>query len=454
MDPKVKSLFRIETKDIITFEDFDRVFYVFQQLVLYDIDVPEIEGLSERLPYALNTVATEKLDRNDIITFFPIIWGKFEPYARKLLYVIKPEKYEEICRKRKGTLQNVLEGIGIKVFVKGVNRTDETQAVFETYKMRNVEAHECELWSVRECYDQLAKTIAAFLIITKKVLPEVQIAMEKIPADRRIVVSDINYPTTTVDIFDERYSCDLFYNLNDYCSGYRRIGEREYDRNGWILSWHFLWKDHESVTRYEYETDGKRIIKCKLVETPHRTPVKEGFEDKDVGYYTYGYDYDGKLNKIQRFRWESRLKKYFLRQIIEIEYLTQGGVIVTKRVYRLRDNQESKDEYEVEKRYYDSKGFLIWRNNECGDTQYMYSDNGVLTRIEYPDNSFDEIKYLGDNVFRIHRNRNVEVIKEKRLYLAGRLRTIQWFRNRGGLGKPTDEPQLTNEFVIDYFENN
>lgn len=72
MNSKVRNLFRNESKDIESFTNFNQVYFVFEQMVEYDVDVPEIEGLQERLPYALNKIATEKLDRNDVLTYFPM----------------------------------------------------------------------------------------------------------------------------------------------------------------------------------------------------------------------------------------------------------------------------------------------------------------------------------------------------------------------------------------------
>lgn len=115
MDTKVRDLFRMETEDMVQFMNFNEIYYIFEQLVQFDVKVPELEGLGERLSYALNMIATTKLDRNDIITFFPIVWEKFEVYVKQLLYIINSCKYEVICL---GTLYHIQGSFSQAQFVK------------------------------------------------------------------------------------------------------------------------------------------------------------------------------------------------------------------------------------------------------------------------------------------------------------------------------------------------
>ena len=45
MNSKVRNLFRNESKDIESFTNFNQVYFVFEQMVEYDVDVPEIEDI-------------------------------------------------------------------------------------------------------------------------------------------------------------------------------------------------------------------------------------------------------------------------------------------------------------------------------------------------------------------------------------------------------------------------
>ena len=464
MNSKVRDLFRIETKDIVTFQNFNQIYYVFEQMVLYDVDVPEIEGLSERLSNALEKVASEKLDRNDIITFFPIIWGKFEPYARKILYIVNPSKYEKIHGNNNSSLVNVLEKLGVKVFVqKRSDRTKETDAIFTTYKLRNAEAHECETWSVRKCYDNLAKALSAFLIITNKALSDIQLVMEGVPEEKRIkgpLLQDI--ATIQVDIFDARVTEDIFYNLNDFFSNYQRIGNWEYDRNGWLISSSNITEEYESVTSYDYEYKENRIVKCNLIKNTLRPKLGNEPKQEAEGYYEYYYNDQKQIIKIKRFLRDTRSESFSLNTIIGVEYLTDGRISITKKDFHkkinLTWNTKDKEENEIKctvERIYNQEGQLVKKIMDKDNiVTFIYSNNGMLSRIENPDYSFDEIKYIGENVFRIRTNRNEESgqIVEKRLYTQGRLKKIQYYKNQEQEGNKTSDPVLSKEMTIEYFD--
>ena len=91
----VKRFVRLETKEYYEKENFDEVYFMLQHIIECDIEAPGITGLSERLPYALNRIAEDGLTRQDIMTFFPIVWQKFEPYVKKILYIIDPKGFEQ-----------------------------------------------------------------------------------------------------------------------------------------------------------------------------------------------------------------------------------------------------------------------------------------------------------------------------------------------------------------------
>ena len=45
MNSKVRDFFKRETSEIVSISNFDQVFNVLEQLIQYDVNVPELEGI-------------------------------------------------------------------------------------------------------------------------------------------------------------------------------------------------------------------------------------------------------------------------------------------------------------------------------------------------------------------------------------------------------------------------
>ena len=409
MNSRVRDFFRVETKDIVSFNNFDQIYYVFEQMILYDIDVPELEGLGERLPLALNKIATEKLDRDDVITFFPIVWGKFEPYARKILYIINPKEYEVVRKDKNSSIVTILDKMGIKVFLQKHERTNETDAIYSTYKIRNAEAHQCDTWSLRKCYDILANAMASFLIVTNRALPALQSAMENVSQDRKIELYDFkDLPKIKVDIFDHRFTGNLFFNLNEYFTGYRKIGDSSFDEEGWIISTEYVIDGEKTHIDYDYVKDCQRVIRqSERIIYTYEDNKPQRIEEND--YRTYSYDDEDKLIKIEIYHRFSGRDAFTRSQIIEVEYLTDGGLKVTRLKCRMphsdRKNEKGEEISIIDTRYFDRFGYLtscVWKNSGIKYT-CTYTSDGRLLQIKYPDKKH-EVKRIGDNLFFIEKD--------------------------------------------------
>lgn len=99
---------------------------------------------------------------------------------------------------------------------------------------------------------------------------------------------------------------------------------------------------------------------------------------------------------------------------------------------------------------FDEMGRMIQRNG----ANYLYSENGSLIRIEYPNNSFDDIRIIGNNMFMRHRKKEGDegFIKEKRLYSDGKLRKITIYKAEDRSGRKPDCPEIQGEYEIEYFD--
>ena len=142
MDVKVRDLFRQETSDRVKFKNFDDIYYIFEKLLDFDVPIQAVSGLSEQFTVALDTIATSKLDRLDMLRNFPLVWGNFEVYVKKIVYIINRKKYKELKENAAG-LAGYLKVLDIEVNVPEYSRTDRTEIIFRIYKLRNIDAHEC-----------------------------------------------------------------------------------------------------------------------------------------------------------------------------------------------------------------------------------------------------------------------------------------------------------------------
>lgn len=458
MNSKVRNLFRNESKDIESFTNFNQVYFVFEQMVEYDIDIPEIEGLQERLPYALNKIATEKLDRNDVLTYFPIIWGKFEQYARKVLFIIDPNEYAKIKANKNSSLVDVLGKLGIRVFVQKQNRTNTTDAIYTAYNLRNTEAHKCEKWSLRKCYDKMAKVMTAYMVVTNKVLPKLEMVMKSVPDEKKIrVIAESRFRSINADIFDARFTIPIFFNLNDYFSLCSRVYDSRFNtyyyfnREGWVVSSKSLQQKYGHETTYTFDIEEQKIVRRKAT-----TSFAYDRETDETEFKKYTYDDENRITRIENYDVDGPNGKSMPRYIFEIEYLTDGNILITrKRIMRQTSFNERKTGEKFEIRVdnttmFDEMGRMIQRNG----ANYLYSENGSLIRIEYPNNSFDDIRIIGNNMFMRHRKKEGDegFIKEKRLYSDGKLRKITIYKAEDRSGRKPDCPEIQGEYEIEYFD--
>src|SRR5699024_5510832 len=106
---------------------------IFEKLLDFDVPIQAVSGLSEQFTVALDTIATSKLDRLDMLRNFPLVWGNFEVYVKKIVYIINRKKYKELKENAAG-LAGYLKVLDIEVNVPEHSRTDRTEIIFRIYK--------------------------------------------------------------------------------------------------------------------------------------------------------------------------------------------------------------------------------------------------------------------------------------------------------------------------------
>lgn len=150
---------------------------LFEKVLLHPLNKPELklDGLETRVPNALEKILVEGLRKIDNLSYFPD-FAKVEPYLRKVLYITNPTKLSELESNKAGL------GAFINVLRLNPNRIDFEndsienhfgssnfgEHIFRTYKLRNIESHQCENWTNRELYENIESVLTIYLYATKQ----------------------------------------------------------------------------------------------------------------------------------------------------------------------------------------------------------------------------------------------------------------------------------------------
>lgn len=406
LNSEVKSLFYLEIREKKSSFDFDKTYYAFEQLIEMDIDVPAVEGLRERLPYALNKIAIDKLNRNDIITYFPIVWGKYEVFVKKLLYIIDRVEYKKLHKAKSG-LSSYMEALGVPPYVDRSERTKETKAIRDVYDLRNTEAHACEFWSLKDFYYKLSQTLSAYLITVNKVLPDLQKVMDTAGNSFKL---DLNYQKQVLkyENFNERFF-RYFFRIADINSPLKSVTIKSnssvrkcsFAEDGKVTD-----EDDPKFTRkYDCNQETGLIDKCQIY---YRLDDIDGNKADD--YETYEYYESGQVKSVTRYYLNKRVDEYEKRGAVFVEYLSDGGLKIKHVRYR-RENQSNpltknfKDEQEYLEtitaiKTFNNQGLLTTISDDSGNTKqrYFYTENGIINRIESSDGTITEVKAVLDTL--------------------------------------------------------
>ena len=212
-----------------------------------------------------------------------------------------------------------------------------------------------------------------------------------------------------------------------------------------------LHQEYGHETTYTFDIEEQKIVRRKAT-----TSFAYDRETDETVFNKYTYDDENRITRIENYDVDGPNGKSMPRYIFEIEYLTDGNILITrKRIMRQTSFNERKTGEKFEIRVdnttmFDEMGRMIQRNG----ANYLYSENGSLIRIEYPNNSFDDIRIIGNNMFMRHRKKEGDegFIKEKRLYSDGKLRKITIYKAEDRSGRKPDCPEIQGEYEIEYFD--
>jgi hypothetical protein len=162
----------LETKDIIASDKnikLSEVVDLFLEVIQYQISLDELSGIPARMPYALQKILLEPVNRIEKITCFPDV-GRFELYLRKMLYLVKPAEYQTLVDAKDG-LAMIISYLNLNpnninynsITLSPERSTHFAEHLLKSYKLRNKESHDCIEWSSSRLYNEL-KSVLVFLL--------------------------------------------------------------------------------------------------------------------------------------------------------------------------------------------------------------------------------------------------------------------------------------------------
>lgn len=174
-----KSIFDETTK---VFQDVEekkllKLIDLFEIVLLLRLDNSELklDGIESRISNAFQVILVDECSKAQKSAHFPD-FGKVEPFLRKILYLINPQKYKKFDEEHRGlaSLINALSLNPKKIDFETVDQNflKETDwrlyHLYRIYKLRNIESHLCENWTFKELYENIESTLSVYLIVIER----------------------------------------------------------------------------------------------------------------------------------------------------------------------------------------------------------------------------------------------------------------------------------------------
>ena len=399
MDSNVRSWMQLEIKDKLTLlqKDFYEIYYYFSQVIKYEIDEEGISGLTERLAPALNFVSTEKMDRQDIVTYFPAIWGSFEVFVKKTLYLIDNKAYKRLSKNPKNTLINYLNELNFPVIISNPSlRTPESDIIYGAYQLRNTESHELNKWSLRKIYEELTTCLCGYLLVTKEVLNDLKIAFSQTPNFVQPQFNDFNMLLFLNTMFIYPLEINRLQGLKKVTTPQgKAISFLEFNEEGRLLSsTHNPAKGEPLTTEYTFTKENNKLI-----------------AKSDCDCREYFYNNNGQI--VSEILYDKRAgKQNFVKcGEREIQYLEDGKILIINK--KISTNSKNELYYANEQQFtYDPSGNLLHvKYSDNTFAKYNY-DNNHLVSLKSSSKKHIEVRYLDEEVYFVYNEEQLEGIKE------------------------------------------
>lgn len=192
----IKTEILAETKDILSTDrsiKINDVLDLFIQVLTFQINDPELNGIETRVPNALNKILVEQLSRIDRNAFFPEV-AKIEQYLRKLIWLIDKGLYAKIKNDKDG-LGTIISYLGLNPNNVNYSWTSLTQNqsthfashLIKAYNVRNLESHNCTEWTNTKLYDELRSVLVIYLYATHRFFNDLKVAVNPFDVSKYLI---------------------------------------------------------------------------------------------------------------------------------------------------------------------------------------------------------------------------------------------------------------------------
>ena len=467
MTSSIREFVRRETKEHIDFENFNELFYILYNLIQIDIDLENVEGISEQLIPSLEKLAAQNYCRDDEISAGGKLINCLEPFAKKCLYIISPQKYKDLEKEKKKNkyvngkpyiaLARYLQELGTPSTAPREERNDRTQIMFDARELRNETIHDQYSWSNEKCFHIIGLVLSAYLLIIEKNKEELYVALQGKKVLHRYSELDLSkFGKMTVLTVRNMLDAGVKYNTG-------KIKHIKQYRDGELLSTAKLDEEGRFIKREGQYKGGRKITETHYDKMPDGT-IKEYdsvvYEDVDVKdqfksneYYLLSYNESGQ-NHYMECHYLRDGGEDSLESTIEVEGTSDGGIrIITTRCkerYKAWYEKEDNNNYSSKMvREYNSRGqvlrtYRVEGNKSRDWDRYIYED-GVLVRKETPGRkAYVEVLHIqNEDIYREVDEEGVSgQVIEKRVFEDDRIiKIIKSSRNEDG---------TKSELVIEY----
>lgn len=399
MNSSVRTWIQLEINDKLSFspKDFYETYYYFSQLIEYEVEKKGLSGLTERLTFALSFISSQKMDRQDIITYFPVIWGSFEIFTKKILYLIDPKTYNKLSKNPNSSLFNYLNELGFPVNITDSSlRTPESDIIYDSYKLRNIEAHEYNKWSLSEFYAKLNICLCGYMLVTRQVLQSLKTAFNKMSNFVQPQFNDFNILLflNIMSFYD--LEINRLHGLKKITSFHgKNMSFLEFDKEGKVLfSTYSPANGTPLSTEYTYTKKDNKLIAT---------------SDRD--YRVYSYNNDGQIISEILYTKKGNSQHFIKCGENEIQYLEDGKVLIVNR--KIVTNDKNELYCLAEQQFtYDSNGNLLHiQHSDNTFKKYIYNNHQLISFKSSSQRQTD-VKYLDEEVFFIYKEELLEGTNE------------------------------------------
>lgn len=405
MNTKVKDFILLETREVIQFNNFDEIYYIFEQTIDHNVAAYAVEGISERMTTALNQIATEKIDRMDILSCFSELSSCFEPYVKKILYLVDKKKYDELKRKKNTSLPNYLEALGLSAFEDEDKKTPRSTQLRDTYKLRNIASHECRKWSFVTLYKKLQGLLCSYLIIIEKQFRKLKEVLFNKELNNKYCPFNINSFKRMSPEYILRFLEWGIYTMNPMIKRLRNeSGMLRFDQEGLLDCGTYKAKDYNVEDSFVYQKEEhihrRERYSLKVANGVHSKLITE--------YCEYFYDLNGRVVEAVYYSYTNK-NEYRKQRSIFLTFLSNGGLEIVDRRHTLEADNDTVMSF-------DNTGRLLSKQNEKEQVVYEYV-NGELSKI-VGCRGIVEVKRMDCEQIFVEKevNRNEGILTEKRIY--------------------------------------